>query len=135
MCSIYFQFQTYFFPQACCLISIKSSCLLPLHQFFLLLYKDIEKDFGKKRNYQLKKKSILLILLALKKWTCVPNILVRQSPDMAEKPHSQFSGNICFDPFPFGHPNWTPSHGIQGAKPSKYIHTPFVFVYFFNIQT
>lgn len=56
MCSIYFQFQTYFFPQACCLISIKSSCSLPLHQFFLLLYKDIEKDFGKKRNYQLKKK-------------------------------------------------------------------------------
>ena len=50
MCSIYFQFQTYFFPEACCLISIKSFCLLPLHQFFLLLYKDIEKDFGIKKK-------------------------------------------------------------------------------------
>lgn len=52
MCSIYFQFQTYFFPEACCLISIKSFCLLPLHQFFLLLYKDTEKDFGKKKQQQ-----------------------------------------------------------------------------------
>lgn len=52
MCSIYFQFQTYFFPEACCLISIKSFCLLPLHQFFLLLCKDTEKDFGKKKKTQ-----------------------------------------------------------------------------------
>ena len=38
--------------------------------------------------------------------------------------------DICFDPFLPGHPNWVPSQGIQCAKPSKYIHTLFVFVYF-----
>ena len=76
---------------------------------------------GKKQTISFKKKTILFILLALKKWTCVPNILVRSSPDMAEKPHIQFSGNICFDPFPFGHPSWTP------VKESKVLNPLRVF--------
>lgn len=103
-------------------------CSLPLHQFFLL-YRDIKRIL--KKTISLKKKpNYPFILVALKKWTCLPSVLKRHIALMWLKNLIFYFMDLCFDPFLPCHPNWLPSQGIQCAKPSKYIHTIFVFVYF-----
>lgn len=64
-------------------------------------------------------------------WACVPSVLKRYSTDVAEKPHIQLYGNICFDPFLPDHPNWIPSQGM-GQTLQIYLHYSlylFIFQY------
>lgn len=117
ICSIYFRFQTYFSLRLVAWFPLSHSvCSSPLHQFFLLLQKDFKRIFKNLLALK-KKKSTFFFSSGIKEmvgntWAWVPSVLKKYSTDVAEKPHIQFYGNTCFDPFLPGHPNCLSSQGM-----------------------